>query len=103
MIAIKFSPKYEDRVSIFLRNEQKLKTYGINYTFKDTPSGEHDFLCYWLFEYFHSKQVNVILSALKDLKSIMGVEDLEFQYCHNEKEFYCQYDNNLDSIHWFKV
>ena len=103
MIAIKFSPKYEDRVGIFLRTQEKLKTLGITHKFKDTPSGEHDFLCYWLFEYMHSKHLNVILNTLKELKSIMGVDDLEFQYCHNEKEFYCQYNESYGSIPWFKI
>jgi len=102
MIAIKFSPKYEDRVGIFLK-QSKLKNNDITYNFKDTPSGEHDFLCYWLFTYNHSKQVNIVLNALKEMKSLMGVDDLEFQYCHNEKEFYCQYDHKMGSIPWFKI
>lgn len=103
MIAIKFSPVYEDRVSIYLKNS-KLKASGVTYDFKDTPSGQDDKQAYWLFNYRHSKQVNLILSELKELKLIMGVQDLEFSYCYNEKEFYTQYsEHNYTLINWFKI
>lgn len=102
MIAIKFSPIYEDRVSIYLKNTN-LKSLGITYDFKDTPSGEEERNCYWLFNYQHPKQVNSILFALKELKSIMGVDNLEFSHCYNEKEFYCQYSDLMAPVSWFKV
>lgn len=103
MIAIKFSPIYEDRISIYLKNS-KLKASGVTYDFKDTPSEQDDKQCYWLFYYLHSKQVNLILSELKELKLIMGVQDLEFSYCYNEKEFYTQYsEHNYTPVNWFKI
>lgn len=102
MIAIQFSPIYEDRVSIYLKNSN-LKSIGITYDFKDAPSGENERNCFWLFKYQHSKQVNSILYALKDLKLIMGVEDLQFSHCCNEKEFYCQFSEYMTPVNWFKV
>lgn len=104
MIAIKFSPIYEDRVSIFLKNSN-LKILGITYDFKDAPSGIDERACFWIFKYNHSRQVNVILSKLRELKDIMGVEDLEFSYCYNEKEYYTQYsvDYGCITICWFKI
>nr|WP_315173636.1 hypothetical protein [uncultured Flavobacterium sp.] len=104
MIAIQFSPIYEDRVSIYLKNSN-LKTLGITYYFKDAPYGIEERNCFWLFTYKHSKQVNVILSALKELKEIMGVENLTFSYCYNEKEYYTQQPEIYGgpSICWFKV
>lgn len=102
MIAIKFSPIYEDRVSIYFKNSN-LKQIGITYDFKDAPSGEEERNCFWLFKYNHAKQVASILYALKELKSIMGVEDLEFSHCYNEKEFYCQYSQYMTPVSWFKV
>lgn len=101
MISIKFSPKYEDRVSIFLKNSA-LKNQGITYDFKETPQGEYDFMCYWLFDYPTGKSVNTILRDLVEMKNIMGVDDLQLQYVHSEKEFYTQY-NEGGSIPWFKV
>ncbi len=103
MISIKFSPKYEDRVSIFLKNATHLKDLGITYDFKETPQGENDYLCYWLFDYRTSVQVNSLLIALTDLKEIMGIDDLEFQYIHNEKDFYTQSNKCGRVIPWFKV
>lgn len=102
MIAIKFSPKFEDRVSIFLKNAN-LKDTGVTYNFKDNPDGEFEYLCYWLFEYPTSKHVNNLLITLKDMKDIMGVDDLEFQYIHSEKEFFTQVSSFCRSIPWFKV
>jgi len=102
MIAIQFSPKFEDRVSIFLKN-LGLKIIGVTYDFKDTPSGCDDKKCFWVFKYQHAKQVNAILSELVEMKSIMGIDDLEFSHCYNEKEFYCQYSEYGRSIEWFKV
>ena len=103
MIAIKFSPKYEDRVSLFLRNSN-LKKHGITWDFKDVPSGQENHLCYWLIDYKHSKLVNTVLSELKEMKQIMGVHDLQFQYCYGEKEFYTQYNEiGQRSLIWFVV
>jgi hypothetical protein len=103
MIAIKFSPIYEDRVSIYLKNS-RVKERGITYDFKESPGLEDEKKCFWLFDYKHSKQVNLILSELKELKEIMGIQDLEFSYCHNEKEFYTQYsDYSYTSVSWFKI
>jgi len=103
MIAIKFSPKYEDRVSLFLRNSN-LKRHGITWDFKDVPSGQENHLCYWLIDYKHSKLVNTVLSELKEMKQIMGVHDLQFQYCHSQKEFYTQTNSSsMRSINWFEV
>ena len=103
MITIKFSPKFEDRVSIFLKNAVHLKSHGIEYNFKETPQGEFDYLCYWLFDYPTGKQVNIILRALVEMKEIMGVDDLQFQYVHSEKEFYTQITQFEGSIPWFKL
>lgn len=102
MIAIKFSPKFEDRVGIFLKNTN-LKALGITYDFKETPSGEPEYLCYWLFKYHDRKSVNTILRTLIEMKEIMGVDGLEFSYCESEKEFYCQYSDNEGSVPWFIV
>lgn len=102
MIAIQFSPIYEDRVSIYLKNSN-LKQLDVTYEFKDTPSGANERNCFWILKYQHSKQVNIILSELVEMKSIMGVENLKFSYCYNEKEFYCQYSENGGSINWFDV
>ena len=104
MIAIKFSPKYEDRVSIYLKNSN-LKNIGVTWDFKETPSViENNHLCYWLIDYKDSKIVNLLLSELKEMKEIMGIHDLYFQYCYSDKEFYCQY-NSLSNrtIEWFKI
>ena len=101
MIAIKFSPKYEDRVNIYLKNSG-LKNYGVEWNFKDVPLIEDIHLCYWVFKYNHPKVVNNILSNLREMRQIMGVEDLYFQYCYSDKEFFTQ-QNNGSSIEWFKV
>ena len=101
MIAIRFSPIYEDRVSIYLKSSN-IKIYGITYDFTDTPGIENDRNCYWLFKYQHAKHVNLLLSLLKEMKSVMGIDDLEFSYCYNEKEFYLQYSEEY-LISWFKV
>mgnify|MGYP006434785257 CR=1 FL=1 len=103
MIAIKFSPKYEDRVSIFLKNT-KLKIHGIEWDFKETPGIEDKHLCYWLIDYKRAIFVNTVLSTLREMKNIMGIEDLEFQYCYNLKEFYTQSNEYTGfSNEWFKV
>lgn len=102
MIAIKFNPIYEDRVSIYLKNSN-LKQIGVTYDFKENPSGEDDKYCFWLFKFQHPKQVNSILYTLKELKCIMGVDNLEFSHCYNEKEFYCQYSQYEVPVSWFKI
>ena len=102
MIAIKFPPMFEDRVSIYLK-ATNLKDFGITYDFKDTPGLENDTMCYWLFDYKHAKHVNLILKELIELRDIMGVTNLQFQYCYNEKEFYTQYSMNFGNIPWFRV
>lgn len=104
MIAISFSPIYEDRVSIFLKNSN-LKALGITYEFTDTPSCMEERKCYWIFKYQHSRQVNTILSSLLELKSIMGVDDMEFSYYYNMKEYYTQCNDAYGggSIPWFKI
>lgn len=103
MIAIKFSPKFEDRVSIFLKNS-KIKDLGVSYDFKETPNAEPEYFCYWLFDYNHRKHVNLILSTFQEMISIMGVDDLQFQYVSSEKEFYVQYQTEYhSSIPWCKL
>jgi hypothetical protein len=102
MIAIKFSSIYEDRVNLYLK-ATNLKEKGVTYNFYDTPSGQEEKLCYWMFDYRNAKQVNLILTNLIELKAIMGIHDLEFCYCNGLKEFYCQYSNDYGNIPWFKV
>lgn len=104
MIAISFSPIYEDRVSIFFKNSN-LKALGITYEFKDTPSGMDERKCYWIIKYQHSRQVNEILSSLREMKNIMGIDDIEFSYYYNMKEYYTQYTDLYtgQSIPWFKI
>lgn len=101
MIAIKFSPIYEDRVSIFLKNTN-LKDLGVTWYFKEEPYSLDKKYCFWIIDYKNSRHVNTILSSLREMKEIMGIDDLEFSYCYNEKEYYSQYcDGGL--IPWFKV
>lgn len=102
MIAISFSPIYEDRVSIYLKNSN-IKKHGVTYDYKETPQGLDESKCYWLFDYKHGKLVNALLSELVDMKHIMGIDDLEFSYVNQEKEFYTQYTNQFGSVKWFKV
>jgi hypothetical protein len=103
MIAIKFSPQYEDRVGIYLKNSN-LKSLGVKWNFKETPGIDAEHQCFWLIEYKHSKLVNTVLSELKEMKQIMGVLDLQFQYCYSEKEFYTQYSTTGNRcINWFAI
>jgi len=102
MIAIQFSPVYEDRVSIYLK-QSGLKNIGVTYEFRDTPGQENERNCFWVFKYDHSKQVNPILSSLKEMKSIMGIDDLKFCHCYNDKEYYNQYSAIHGSIPWFNL
>lgn len=103
MIAIKFNAIYEDRVSIYFKT-LNLKEKGIEYGFEESPSDFEDrFSAYWLIEPRHNKQINIILSALKELKNIMGVEDLMFCYCFSKKEFFTQYTLEAGLIPWFNI
>ena len=103
MIAIKFSPKYEDRVNIYLRNSN-LKIHGIEWDFKEPPGIDDQNHCYWLIDYKRPRLVNTTLSALREMQKIMGVEDLYFQYCYDLKEFYTQTNKYTGfCIEWFKV
>jgi len=103
MIAIKFSPQYEDRVGIYLKNSN-LKSLGVEWDFKETPDVDFENQCFWLIDYKHPKLVNTILSELREMKQIMGVLDLQFQYCYSEKEYYTQYSTIGDRcINWFVV
>lgn len=101
MIAIKFSPIYEDRISIYLKNSE-IKNSGITYDFKDCPLNQDQRLCYWLFTIPHNKLNNKLMSHLVEMKQIMGIHDLQFCYCYNEKEFYAQY-SEYGSIIWFHI
>lgn len=104
MIAIRFSPIYEDRVSIYLKNS-KLKEVGVEYKFEDSPSVQCDEarLCYWIIKPLRNEQINLVFSILDDMKSIMGIEKLEFQYCCSMREYFLQYNNKYGSIRWFEV
>ena len=101
MIAIKFSPKYEDRVSIYLKNSV-LKQSGVEYKFTDTPTGEEKNMCYWLFTIPSNKLITLVLNSLVEMKEIMGVDDLKFSYCYNELEFYTQC-SEYGSTKWFNI
>jgi hypothetical protein len=104
MIVIKFSVRYEDRVNLYLKSSI-LKKHGITWDFKENPTVvDFQNQCYWLIDYKHSKLVNTVLSELKEMKQIMGVHDLQFQYCHSQKEFYTQTNSSsMRSINWFEV
>lgn len=102
MIAIQFSPVYEDRVSIYLK-QSNLKSFGITYDFKDAPTAQEEKKCFWVFKYSHPKQVALILYALKEMKEIMGIDGLQFSHCYNEKEYYCQYSQYNVPVIWFKI
>lgn len=102
MIAIAFEPKYEDRVSLFFKHID-LKEKGIDYDFKESPNDLEPNLAYWLIKPRHNKHINYILSSLREMKSIMGIENIEFSYCSSDKEFYTQYNIGYGLIPWFKV
>ena len=103
MIAIRFNPKFEDRVSIFFRQSKEFKR--IEYSFEEDPFvfGSEKELCYWILKPIDNKQINAILSELKDMKCIMGIEDLMFSYCFSMKEYFRQYDDQSRNIPWFDV
>ena len=103
MIAIRFKPCFEDRVNIYLK-QSRIKKLQIEYSFEETPSvfGDENRLAYWILKPRHNRQINIILSELKNVKSIMGVEDLQFQYVNSMKEYYNQFaDDNI--INWFDI
>lgn len=104
MIAIRFSPIYEDRVSIFLK-QSRLKNLGIEYKYEDSPFvfGHEERLCYWIIEPKHNSQINLVFSELIEMKSTMGIENIEFQYADSMKEYFTQANRNSCSLHWFKV
>lgn len=102
MIAIAFEPKYEDRISLYFKHIE-LKNKGIDYDFKESPSDLDQNLAYWLIKPRHNKHINYILSSLKEMKSIMGIEEILFSYCSSEKEFYTQYNIDYVLTPWFKV
>lgn len=105
MIAIRFSPHFEDRVSVFFKT-LKWDKLGISYKY-NTPPTNYDEKAYWIIEYKHAKTINVIMNDLVELKNIMGVNDIEFQYCHNIMEYYQQTVNikglQLYQNNWFKI
>lgn len=103
MIAIRFKPCFEDRVSIYL-NQSRIKKLGIKYSYEEVPSvfGDENRLCYWILRPTRNNQINIILSELKEIKSIMGVHDLQFQYVGSMKEYYNQFaDDSI--INWFDI
>lgn len=102
MIAIAFESKYEDRVSLFFRHID-LKNKGIEYDFMDSPSDLEPTLAYWIIKPRHNKHINYILSSLKEMKSIMGIDGLTFSYCSSVKEFYTQYNIEHGLTPWFEV
>lgn len=104
MIAIRFSPIYEDRVSVYLKHI-KLRELGVEYNFEDIPSVQcnEDKLCYWILKPLRNEQINLVFSILDEMKSIMGIEKLEFQYCCSMREYFLQYNNKYGSLRWFKV
>jgi hypothetical protein len=103
MIAIKFSPQYEDRVGLFWKHSD-LKNLGVEWNLVDLPFVDFEKQCLWLFEYKHPNFVNTILSNLEQMKVIMGVPDLQFQYCYNRKEFETQLSEREGrNINWFAI
>ena len=102
MIAIAFEPKYEDRVSLFFKHID-LKGKGIEFDFMESPDNLDYSLAYWLIKPMHNKHINYVLSSLREMKSIMGIEDLTFSYCSSVKEFYTQYNIGYGLTPWFKV
>lgn len=103
MIAISFNQKYEDRVSIFFKNS-RLRQIGIEYSFEEEPSNiDQTKKAYWLIKPMHNKQINIVLSTLKELKIIMGIDDLQFCYCYSKKEYFSQYSPDTGIIPWFEV
>lgn len=102
MIVISFSAKYEDRVSIYLKNTA-FKEEGIQFSFEEHPEGSNNSKCCWILKPRFNKDINYILSSLREMKMIMGVDDLEFSYCSSLKEFFTQYNSRYGSVPWFKV
>lgn len=102
MIAISFSPIYEDRVSMFLKHSNFTKM-GIDFSFEEEPGNLSKDRCYWLIKPKLNKHINYIFSLLREMKNIMGVEDLEFCYCSSMKEYFNQYNPLCGSINWFRI
>jgi len=107
MIAIKFNPLHEDRANIFFKSLKHWDQLGIKYSYEEVPHSDDKNLCYWIIKYPDGKLVNIILNDLIELKHVMGVSELRFQYCHSMKEYYTQtvdlqgymlYSNN-----WFSL
>lgn len=101
MIAIKFHQKYEDRINLFFKSID-LNSKHISVQFTDTPLGLDTVKCYWIIKYHTANQVNYILNNLIEMKSVMGVEDLQFSFAKNEAEYYTQYSCG-QSIPWFNL
>jgi hypothetical protein len=101
MIAIKFHPQYEDRISLFFKSID-FNAKNISVKFTDTPLGLDEGKCYWIIKYYTANQVNYILNNLIEMKSVMGVEDLKFSFAKNESEYYTQYSCG-QSIPWFNL
>ena len=103
MIVISFPSKYEDRVSLMFR-EHKRNNPSFQYDQVEPPHGMNERSAYWKIEIRHNRLINSVLSLLRDAKEILGVEEFEFSYAHNDKELYSQCESHtMRAIQWFKI